>query len=167
MYEEQSWRTRCMAKPKLRTYIKHKEQLDPEKYVTSHLSRKERSYLAQLRLGILPIKLETGRFENIKTEERLCELCDARVVEDEFLFKCTFNDSIRLNFLQKTQINGELNLSENVQSDIWKHMLKKHSRQCSKFIVKAYERRRAILYANILRCVNCKWNQILTLHKII
>ncbi len=58
MYEEQSWRTRCMATPKLRTYITHKEQLDPEKYVTCHLSRKERSYLAQLRLGILPIKLE-------------------------------------------------------------------------------------------------------------
>ncbi len=79
---------RCMAKPKLRTYIKHKEQLDPEKYVTCHLSKKERSYLAQLRLGILPIKLETGHFENIKVEERLCELCDARVVEDEqhFLF---------------------------------------------------------------------------------
>ncbi len=81
-----------------------------------HLSRKGRSYLAQLRLGILPIKLETGRCENEKVEERLCELCDARVVEDEehFLFKCTFNDSIRLS--------GELNPCENVQSDIWKHV---------------------------------------------
>ncbi len=151
MYEEQSWRTRCMAKPKLRTYNNYKEQLGPEKYVTCHLSRKERSYLAQLRPGSLPIKLETGRFENIKVEERLCELCDARVVEDEehFLFKCTFNDSIRLIFLQKTQINCELNPCENVQSDIWKYMFKKYLRQRSKFIVKAYERRRGILYENI------------------
>ena len=38
MYEEQSWHTRCMAKPKLMIYFHHKE-LGPEKYVTCHLSR--------------------------------------------------------------------------------------------------------------------------------
>ncbi len=88
MYGEHSWPTKSMAKPKLRTCIEYKEQLDAGKYVACHLSRKERSYLAQLRLGILPIKLETNCFENIIAEERLCELCDARVVEDEehFLF---------------------------------------------------------------------------------
>ena len=53
------------------------------------MSRGKRSPLAQLRLGILPLKIETGRFSNLDREERLCDFCkDA--VEDEihFLFHC-------------------------------------------------------------------------------
>ena len=32
----------------------------------NHMSRLQRSLMAQLRCGILPLKIETGRFQNVK-----------------------------------------------------------------------------------------------------
>ena len=63
------------------------------------LSRNQRSLLAQIRLGILPLHVETGRFRNIKDditgnyrktklEERLCTVCKLNLIEDEFHFVC-------------------------------------------------------------------------------
>ena len=49
--------------------------------VTSRLSRSQRSLVAQLRAGILPLAIEVGRFKNIPEENRLCELCDLGEVE--------------------------------------------------------------------------------------
>ena len=70
-----------------------------EDYVSSYLSRYQRSLIALLRLGILPLYIETGRFKNIKDEktglirktrpnERLCTLCDSKTIEDEIHFVC-------------------------------------------------------------------------------
>ncbi len=63
--------------------------MEAEEYVTCLLYRKERSYLhdlTQLRLGILPIKIESNRFDNIAVEDRLCELCDVRVVKWKIMY---------------------------------------------------------------------------------
>ncbi len=49
---------------------------------------RRRSLLAQLRLGILPLHLETGRFRNKKVEERTCLICDSQDVENEEHFIC-------------------------------------------------------------------------------
>jgi hypothetical protein len=95
-YEETCWRERCLSKPKLRTYHKIKQTLETESYVKCNLNRKERSLLAQLRFGILPLKIETGRFENLPLENRICELCRLNKTEDEthFLFECEVNNNI-------------------------------------------------------------------------
>ncbi len=50
--------------PKLRTYIKFKKFFEVEPNVLSFMSRQHRSYLAQLRNGILPLQLEVGRWIN-------------------------------------------------------------------------------------------------------
>ena len=53
-----------------------------------------RSFIAQLRLGILPLRIETGRFENLKdsltgrfrklkVEVRKCQICNLDDIEDE------------------------------------------------------------------------------------
>ncbi len=39
------------------------------------MSRSERSLQAQFRVGVLPLRIETGRYCNLKLEERICELC--------------------------------------------------------------------------------------------
>ena len=46
--------------------------------------------MAQLRFGILPLRVETGRFTNLDLENRTCLLCNREEVEDEchFLFAC-------------------------------------------------------------------------------
>ena len=44
--------------------------------------------IAQIRLGILPLKIETGRFNNTKAIDRICEICNLNLVEDEMHFIC-------------------------------------------------------------------------------
>ena len=57
--------------------------------------------LAQIRSGILPLRIETGRYQNIKdnttkkmrkmkVEERICLICNSGAVENEihFIFEC-------------------------------------------------------------------------------
>ncbi len=53
------------------------------------MSRPERSLLAQLGIGVLPLKIETGRYNNVTVvEDRICELCDLDI-EDENHFVCS------------------------------------------------------------------------------
>ena len=66
------WRNALDSKPKLRTYKLYKHDLVLEKYISMNLSRVERSVTAQFRFGILPLRLETGRFRGEDIENRLC-----------------------------------------------------------------------------------------------
>ncbi len=78
--------------PKLRTYIKFKIVFEVEPYVLSFMSRQSRSYLPQLRNGILPLQLEVGRWINKTAEESFCLICNNGTVEDEehLPFHCNF-----------------------------------------------------------------------------
>ena len=69
------WLQDVQQKPKLRTYILFKELYSTEQYVKFCLPRKERSLLAQIRSGILPLAIETGRYRNIPAENRYCQVC--------------------------------------------------------------------------------------------
>ena len=51
-------------------------------------SRRKRSVLAQFRMGILPIALETGRFINLAITDSLCVLCNLQAVDDGLRFLC-------------------------------------------------------------------------------
>ena len=94
----EKWLNDIMLKPKLRTYVQIKHNYETELYVKTNLARNQRSLIAQLRMGILPRALEVGRFKNIPEEQRLCELCDLREVENEsnFLLYCPFYDKLRV-----------------------------------------------------------------------
>ena len=50
----------------------------------------QRSILAQLLRGILPLRIETDRYERKAEAERLCKFCDNNSVASEahFLFQC-------------------------------------------------------------------------------
>ena len=78
--------------PKLRTYITISDFSVRKSYVTKLLSFIQRKYLAKFRLGILPIRIETGRYERPKliAAERTCQICNLNTVEDEthFLLFC-------------------------------------------------------------------------------
>lgn len=84
-------------KPKLWTYNQIKNSCDPEPYVTSHLTRNQRSLCAQLITGILPLAIEVGRFNALDEEEWLCTVCGLRGVENKltFLVYCTLYDDLR------------------------------------------------------------------------
>jgi hypothetical protein len=83
---EENWLHSVSIKPKLRTYKLFKETLHVENYVLYNLSISERCVMAQFRLGILPLNIETGRFRNQPIEERICDLCELNEIEDESHF---------------------------------------------------------------------------------
>ncbi len=58
-------------------------------------NRGHRSILARYRSGIIPLSIETGRFQNTPREFRLSTMCNDNVIEDEthFIFYCNqYND---------------------------------------------------------------------------
>ena len=71
------------------TYSTFKENYVTESYVYKVYNRVHRSLLTQFRCGILPIKIETGRYTQIPTEYRLCIFCEENAIENEhhFLFE--------------------------------------------------------------------------------
>ena len=84
---------------KLRTYRCYKVNLEVEKYLLLNLHRLQRRTLAMLRIGVLPLEIETGRYAKPKTplSERLCGLCNIDTIEDErhFLLHCPLYDDQR------------------------------------------------------------------------
>lgn len=96
---QNKWLIQCQNMPKLRTYIKFKHEFYTEDYVKMYLPRYERSLLARLGCGVFPLRIETGRFQNIKdpvtnkfrkmkVEERICIFCQNDAIEDELHFIC-------------------------------------------------------------------------------
>ncbi len=143
---ENKWKNDIALKPKLRTYCKFKTVFETEEYVTFNHNRKERSLLAQFRLGILPLCVETGRYTRLPLEERVCFNCNG-IIEDEkhFLLDCPVYNDLRLNFLDKVKRNfpnfdlldsaGKLNVLLN---NSWK--------ECGKYVNAAWELRQNVLY---------------------
>ena len=86
---KQTWPDKVRNTPKLRTYLKFKTTYETENYVKLNLQRKERSVLAQFRCGVLPLRIESGRFVAEKPDERLFRLCNENTPEDETHFCLT------------------------------------------------------------------------------
>ena len=146
--ENNAWRETVVTTPKLRTYTRYKFEYSTEPYVHNVFNRGHRSILAQFRSGILPLKVETGRFTNIPVEFRLCIFCEENVVEDEehFLFGCSFYRDERRVFFN--------NVSEscldfyNLSSDDKFNVLMKADivKQTAAFLYCSYIKRRDMLY---------------------
>jgi len=98
----ESWLEEIHRKPKLRTYITFKSTFTVENYVRFGYNKKNRSLMAQIRLGILPLRVETGRYSNIPLQNRLCENC-IDLVEDEthFIIHCTLYRDQRQTLFEK------------------------------------------------------------------
>ena len=133
---------------KLRTYIIFKNDFCTEYYVKNISNRGHRSVLAQFRLGVLPLAIETGRFQNLPLEERLCKFCRYNVLEDEahFLLICPAFSNVRSVLLDKViSIEpGYLFLDkENKLKLLMSPEIVKHT---AAFIFDAMQNRRNILY---------------------
>ena len=106
------------------------------------------SILAQFRCGILPIKVETGRFTQIPQEFRLCILCDSNSVEDErhFLFECSFYEDIRNTFFHTVEnLHSEFN-TLNYENRFKLLMSIDVVKLTANFVYKIYKKRRDFIY---------------------
>ena len=90
------------GKPKLQTYKHLKDNIGVENYLKANVAKHKRSLICQLRLGILPLALETGRYQKIPAAERVCKLCNNAVeTEIHFLFHCEALAAVRRSALVK------------------------------------------------------------------
>jgi len=90
---------------KLRTYAGFKCTVQLEPYLANVSNPAHRRLLSRLRMGVAPLRIETGRFERlgasvprgIPVEQRLCLVCNCGAVEDEFHFvmECRAYDELR------------------------------------------------------------------------
>ena len=74
-------------KPELRSYVMFKNSFKSESYVKMAHSKMSHSIFAQLRLVILPLEIEMGRFRNIPSGSGMCHFCKNEI-DDELHFVC-------------------------------------------------------------------------------
>ena len=143
------WKEDIQDKPKLCTYVKLKDSFDVEYYVALNLTRQQRSILAQLRCGILPINIETGRLRSIKRENRICTMCNMEEVEDElhFIFNCPFYNDLRYNFLN----NVPFSCNNHSLAECFNILCEIHPRNLSKFINEILIKCKSSMHA-IMQC---------------
>ena len=120
-----------------------KDKYEAEIYVKLNLEKHKKSLLAQLRTGVLPLHIETGRFQNKKLEDRLCNICNSGAIESEyhFLFYCNYYRHEREQLYASLQYQlGECD-SDNL------HLLFEYnSRKLGKFVCTIFNKRQDKLY---------------------
>ncbi len=111
------------------------------------MSRKQRSYFAQLRCGILPLQIETGRWYGDKYEERICKLCNTDVeTEIHFIFQCAKFTPERIAFYHNVNILCENFLQVDDLQKLALCMTKPIVNTFSKYLVQIYEIRKSVLF---------------------
>ena len=78
------------------------------------MTRQQRSLISKLFCGILPLEVETGRYQGVKRELRYCRVCESGAVEDEvhFLFRCPPLKDSRKDSLTISKENEEEEVTE-------------------------------------------------------
>ena len=142
-YQELHNDKNCPNGNKLRTYRLHKDRISTEPYVTANISRYERSILAKLRSGTLPLEVETGRYRQVPLDERTCKLCQASIENEiHFLVDCHFYNDIRYELFNLLSIEFP---DFNDQPSTVKYiliMLSSHMVMVGKTVLKMYSRRK-------------------------
>ena len=90
---------------KLRLYRLYKERISPETYVAHNMSRQYRRLLAKFRSGSLPLRIETGRYDDVPLKDRICSFCTSNQIESEIhvLLECDLYSDLRYELEQHLQ----------------------------------------------------------------
>ena len=133
---------------KLRTYRLFKENFEPEEYCKIALPFNHRSAFAKFRCGVAPLRIETGRYENIVLENRVCHICDV-FIEDEahVLLRCPLYDDFRnhLYYVAET-FNDNFNTLDDNQKLVFLFSDVNMIRVCAKTCHLILKRRRNFIY---------------------
>ena len=144
----EKWATQVDSKPKLRLYKVIKTSPRVENYCKWLLPRFQRSLLCQLRVGILPLQVELGRFTNTPLEERTCKICDQDVVENElhFVFDCSYYNVERNLFLRCLSNTHQNHLITMSKEEKLKFLFEHYLLQLAKYIQQIFIKRRNYIY---------------------
>ena len=96
----------CNSRPgnagnKLRTYKLFKRTYQTEHYCNIIMPKCHRSAFAKFRCGVAPLRLETGRYEGLPVNERICPFCRAYVEnETHVIINCETYECVRESLFQ-------------------------------------------------------------------
>ena len=141
------WTKEVKEYSKLRTFVIFKKRCMEEKYLAFNLTRKERSCIAQLRLGVLPLRIETGRYKGEKEADRICVLCNTNQVENElhFLLHCPLYNIERSAFLEKIYVrHSNFSTLQDTEKIDW--LMNNDIYSTIKYVVTAFDKRKLTLY---------------------
>ena len=98
------WNHTLQHSQKRNFYYKIKTNYGPSVYLDP-FQNPSRKTLVKLRISSHKLRIETGRYDNIPRDERLCNLCNCNRIEDEthFLLDCPSFSSTRDMFLSKLE----------------------------------------------------------------
>lgn len=144
-YYSNYWSNEILNISKLRTFVIFKTVFGRENYLFLDMPKYLRSTLAQFRCGIIPIRIETGRFQGEPIEERICVFCSNRSVEDEFHF--LLHCSLYNDYRKKLFENIGLNQSEEISEDeLLRLLIVNYPRQVAKYLYSSIKRRQSIVF---------------------
>ena len=111
---------------KLRKYRLFKSQLDTEHYCKLIMPKAHRSAFAKFRMGVAPLRIETGRYEGLSETERIYPFCREHT-EDEFyvLFHCSLYNDIRTELFRRAQL-CDPNFSYLMETEMFKILFSKY-----------------------------------------
>jgi hypothetical protein len=146
--EIDKWNKELHSQSKLRFYRTFKECFVIENYVKMCSLKSNRSFISQLRAGVLPLKVEVGRFAQLPLEKRLCDHCKT-LIEDEhhFIFVCPVYNNLRHDFLIHVSQYHDIQLMS--YSDKLKLFMgdKKLVNKFASYIRNCFYKRNATLYS--------------------
>lgn len=143
--QNQEWLNNLPSKPKLRTYVTFKDKVCTEPYIYNNLCKGTRSIMSQLRMGVLPLNIETGRYDKTPIERRICKQCNQNAIEDEPHFVCScpaYNNERQKLYESIKSIDTYFNNVPNAFCYIMEH----HQLLVAKFVCKAWNMRKIAIY---------------------
>ena len=87
MYIQRSLHHLSVNAGKLRLYKKLKSEYSMESYLY-HSDFELRSALCKMRISTHSLEIERGRYKKLSVDERTCNYCSGKAVEDELHFIC-------------------------------------------------------------------------------
>ena len=141
-----NWAEEVWSKPKLRTYREIKSDYCAENYVLFNLPKKKRSLCAQIRGGILPLHIETGRYVGLDEADRICQMCELNEIENEyhFVLYCPLYERVRGELFSKLKYSNVLDMND---AQILKRLFEKDVFKLAKYLEKAWDMRKKALYS--------------------
>ena len=84
--ERQRFHEQITLYSRLKYYVTFKNNFNIDLYLIHIQNINYRRILTKLRLGVLELEIETGRWTNTDRNDRICKLCTLNLVEDEYHF---------------------------------------------------------------------------------
>ena len=99
------WNQTLQQSQKLSFYCTIKDDYSPSPYLVLTRKNPSRKALVTFRISSHQLRIETGRYENIPRNERICHFCTSNKIEDEnhFLLDCKAYSQIRDIFFSKLE----------------------------------------------------------------